>query len=236
MPTPVGRTPLTESHEFQYELTSGVGRLIVNLMWPLVCIMALLCAADIARRWLAMRGADDAPAANTAVARAVTANAQFSVPATDLARVNAAAQTLAAQFLALLPNAPPSPMAMLAQPVPAGAPVMLTDARAEIEQYAERVFSVMVSSQYGLLALTATRALTYGEAMSMYSDARVNGYSATIFTWLDVLVRTGLLRSVAAGAPVNTVVTATDLGHMFLGWCDAQGYGKVAFARLGRDV
>jgi hypothetical protein len=246
-PTPAGRTPLSEPDEYHYELVreqdalntayaAGVARFAGSLIWPIVCIVALLAAADLARRWLANRAVPDAPAANAVVARAVSANAQFSVPAADLARVNAAAQLLAAQFQALMPQAPPSPIAMLSMPVPAGAPVPLVDARSEVEQYADRVFRVMVSSQYGLLVLAASRVLTYGEATSIYADAQSSGYSAAMTTWLDVLVRTGLLRSVAAGAPVNTAIMTTTLGRMFLGWCDAQGYSKAAFARLGRGV
>lgn len=248
-PTPEGRTRLTEDHEFQYEMlrqqtaltqayAGGVARLVGSLLWPAVCIVGLVLGARILRKWLEQRMLADA-ASPVLAARAVAANSQFSVPTRDLASVSTASQTVATEYQTLAKSTGkqvPSEIEMLAKPLDNAATPTLAKARADVEEYADRAFKTMLYSQYELLALAATRAVTYGEAGSLYANAQSRGYSGTFTAWQNFLVRTGLLQAPAAGSSASTVIIATDLGKMFLGWFDARGYGKQTFTLSGRDI
>jgi hypothetical protein len=243
-PTPAAKTPLSEEHEYALEtqhetdtfnetIAAGIGRLLVALLWPIVTVVGLVLAARALQAWFAQRAVDTAPP--LAAGSAVTANAQTSIAAADLQRVNAVLAQVLADYRAMV-TPPPGVSAIFAEPLPGASPPALVAAHAEVGRYAERIARVMLGSQYGLLALAAARSLSYAEAAAAFADAQQNGYTATFGGWLGFLVRVGLVRSVAAGSAPSTVIAVTDLGLAFLGWFDAQGYTRQTFADQGRDI
>ncbi|MEA2721797.1 MAG: hypothetical protein QOJ39_3661 [Candidatus Eremiobacteraeota bacterium] len=230
-PAPEGRTRLSQRDEFTYEMAhdqndlarayaAGGARIGAALLWPVVCVVGLVLAAGFGRKWLAQRVPADAARPVVAAAR-VEANTQFSVPATDLDRANAAAQTLSAQFQKIASLGAPqfSAMAMLSAPVPKNAPPALSDARAEVERYAERVFRAMLASQYGLLALASTRNLRDRDRREIRTDP-VTFAGVMFVPVLEDGKRVGMIRVDRTGAArfdANAEVVSSALADLASG-------------------
>jgi hypothetical protein len=103
--------------------------------------------------------------------------------------------------------------------------------------YFETAHATMLASQLSALKqrLATGPRFTLADLFVYFDGAVQNGAGLSVRDWADYLDRFGLATfSAAAGGPVMTVVEITELGRLFVGWCDERGYSPQSLAAAGR--
>jgi hypothetical protein len=243
-------TPLTEQDQMRADtvresnaywefLFRGIGKVIVLLAWPVVTILLIILAFRIARRVLDAAPANDAV---SDVAPAVERNAAFSLTTDEVQIYRAAAQTLVDSYVRAvaakrLRAVPPLATMMRADAIlPSNPEPAFREARDVIASFARLLYGEILQRQLALARLAAARRLTNAEIQPFYLEAQSAGYDRPFDDWLDFLRRNLIIRVVTTGGRSATVYELTDLGTLFLSWCDENGYTPSTVARAGRGV
>jgi len=207
---------------FWRDFWHGVGSTLVALAWPATLGLIGWFAWRAYDAYLPRLQRESVGEREQNRSQAVQANMNFEVSAAELQEVNEAAETLVTA-LGLLQKTTPkiSTLGMMAAVIPPELNAAIEPPRKRIASYAVRISDAILARQLAVLTMCSTRQLTYGEALSSFRAAQADGYDGDFWTWMNFLSRTGLAREVTTSTAMSTVIAATDLGRLVIGWCEA---------------
>lgn len=222
-----------EEHRHQEALGAGAERLSRDLTWPIVAIVFFALAATRLRQFLSR------PTPGGLQTAGIPLPGDFAtIAGEDQQRVAASSATLHAA-VTTLPRTPTAAALMSAATVaivPAARQTGFTAAQRELSRYFGRVYSSTQATQLQFMRALTIRPLTYGDANAYYQTSTSRGYTRRFEDWLDLLVRFGLVERQTDGStsPYSTTVSASEIGKLFVGWCDVSKLSDRTLESAGR--
>jgi hypothetical protein len=197
------------------------------IAWPLTVLALAAVAAAVIQPLSRHVWRRDAPKAAVPGADIVIAR-NLAQSIGTAARVDAEAQATA--LVALFPSRPAEAMSTSTNAAVQAAHVVLVP-------YFEAAYAAMLTSQLSALKqrLAAGLGLTLTDVRVYYDRSVELGASLSLRDWIDYLDRFGFVtQAAAAGGTIMTSLTITDLGRIFVGWCDVRGFSPQSMAGSGR--
>jgi hypothetical protein len=245
--TPHPDPTLTEADQYKYDVEreenrhwevfgADVGSLVRDVSWPIAAIVLVVLAARAMRQFTRQ---PDAPNTGKQGGVGIPLPGDFAaVASADQQRAVTAIPNLIAAAAGV--GKSPTPAALMntatrAIVAPAQQPAFAA-AQDELSQYFQRVYSSMQATQLQLMRALALRPLNLGDVNAYYGTSVQRGYTRRSEDWLDLPVRFALVERQTDGStsPYTTTFALSELGKLYVGWCDANSLSDRTLEAEGR--
>lgn len=207
---------LSEQHQFDVDITEIASHTLEGLLWPLFAFLVVFAFVRSSERILQLRLH---PPFRSSPPPNVPDNSQISVTNEERIQAASAAEKIMTAFRRHGSDCSDRQKIVIAAPVGADADTKaaLSAAKRRLEPYFHKAFERIFASQLRFLESLGVRSLSYADAKTFLA------HEQSVEGWIRFLVRLEFVDRSSLRGPQQTCVTITDLGKLFLGWCDARG-------------